>query len=281
MAAHDDGGAPQELLDAVLAHGDLSFLAEVRVIGRRQPSESLTLHCSTLGGHGAIDVSATNFVTGIFKRRLGSRELTELRRGAGMEDFSWQSFLALLFAALRNERGCSCSAEDSVFGSSHLALTLCFSLHAATLSSRLELLAEHRSPGPELVTRPYLIELRRFFLSAMKAVKAPDDASHSRDCPTQVEECSSTLRRPDFTARAPTLVAPSLPTQAQEASAGFNYGVATMVTPVNKSVGPTPEDATVQQHVRAAPVPRKRPGGLLVTPGGSKPRSSNPFRLGA
>merc|ERR1712224_244108 len=123
----------------------------------------------SLADSGSINLSASDCVNGIFKRRLGHRELIAVRRDAGMEAFNWSNFLVLFLAALRCERSCSCTAEGMSFGCSSVVLKLQLHLHGATLSCCLPLHAEPSSPGPEALTRPYLEELRRFFLTAMTA----------------------------------------------------------------------------------------------------------------
>merc|ERR1712178_312140 len=68
--------------------------------------------------------------------------------------------------------GCSCSASGLHFGCSSVAIKLQLNLHGATLSCCFQMDAQLSSPGPEALTRPYLEDLRRFFLTAMSAEKA-------------------------------------------------------------------------------------------------------------
>lgn len=279
MSGQDAEDTARQLAEAIRSHGAIDFVTEVRVKGHNDFPESLTLHCTGLGPSGiaAIDVTASDCVTGIFKRRLGTQELISIRHDAGMEDFSWQNFLTLFFAALRSEQGCSCEAQSAVFGSRSVFLSLHFRLQAATLSSRLELLAHARSPGPELVTRPYLAELRKFLLCGMKAAqsqRSAADASRSGDAGTEASLA-------DHPSRVATQLLQASGAEAPLAGATLSRAAAALTVSSTPAIPSTSQVRPPIAPARPPATPRKRQGGLLVTPGGTKAKVSNPFRLGS
>lgn len=240
-----------------------NFITEVQMCSSGEGPKALTLHCSILqdrckSAEGvAINLSASNCVTGIFQRRLGHQELMDVRHNAGMEDFNWSNFLVLLLAALRNERGCSCAFEHAAFGSASAVLRLCFHLQGATLSCCLQVMAQQSPPGPESLTRPYLEDLRRFFLTALEADKAnfPSVESYVED-------------RGDIPRAAEDLHPPA-----------SHCAHAVETASLALALGTT--HSTSQAHSALPATARKRPGSMLVARGVAKPKTSNPFRLGA
>ena len=142
------------------------------------------------GVDSAVNLTVTDCVSGIFGRRLGERELDEMRQDSGMAEFGWSGFLRLLSAALRGTAGCSTVLEmpvqndgpleststrlavtaseglSGVTGKSSASLTFRFKLEAAALMSQVRL--DSRAVAPTSSER-YLRELRDFMTSAVGA----------------------------------------------------------------------------------------------------------------
>jgi hypothetical protein len=123
----------------------------------------------------ALNLTVTDCLSGIFRRRFGFDGLSEMRREVGMAEFAWGGFLKLLSSAFRNQGGCSAtisltSAESAPAATeSRMQLTLRFQLQAAALVTKVDLGACAVGPVAALGLDKYLGELHGFVVSAVEA----------------------------------------------------------------------------------------------------------------
>lgn len=98
-------------------------------------------------------------------------ELADLRRDAGMTEFSWNSFLRLFSAALRGQDGCK--ARVSLMPDKSVRLALSYKLQAATIASNLTVMSSSTPPSAAGV-EDYLRDLRGFMVAAVAASRRTD-----------------------------------------------------------------------------------------------------------